>query len=93
MPLLFLGRIGQAASGTILWVVGFATLSDTVGAKQMGMTTGILTAFVSLGTSAGPMLAGVLLEKVGYWSAWTSAIAIVSVSTLQVRPKYDLIIR
>ncbi|KAK4691378.1 hypothetical protein P7C71_g5608, partial [Lecanoromycetidae sp. Uapishka_2] len=93
LPLLFLGRIAQAASGTILWVVGFATMADTVGANQMGMTIGIVTAFVSLGTSAGPMLAGVLLEKVGYWPAWASAIAVLLVdiamrTAMIENPKY-----
>lgn len=80
LPLLFFGRIMQAVSGTILWVVGFATLADTVGAHRMGMAIGIITAFVSLGTSAGPMVAGVLLEKVGYWSAWATTFAMLAVN-------------
>lgn len=87
MPLLFIARIGQAVSGTTLWIVGFATLADTVGVEHMGVTVGIITSFASAGTFAGPMIAGVLLEKVGYWHAWASAIAVVRQLVLCAKPE------
>lgn len=43
----------------------------------MGVTVGVVASFTSAGTLAGPMFAGVLLEKLGYWYAWASAIAVV----------------
>lgn len=67
----------QAVSGMVLWIVGFATLADTVGTENMGKATGITTAAVSAGFIAGPMMAGILVEKVGYWPAWSVAMSIV----------------
>ena len=67
-----------------LWIVGFATLADTVGAEHMGVTIGLVHSFTSVGTFAGPMIAGVLLEKVGYWQAWASTIAVVRLLILCV---------
>ena len=43
----------------------------------MGVTLGLVNSFTSVGTFAGPMFAGMLLEKVGYWQAWASTIAVV----------------
>ncbi|MCJ1463352.1 hypothetical protein MMC07_001959 [Pseudocyphellaria aurata] len=63
----------------VLWIVGFATLADTVGTENMGKATGITTAAVSAGFLTGPMMAGILVEKVGYWPAWSVSLLILVV--------------
>jgi MFS family permease len=82
VPLLFIGRALQAICGTILWVVGFATLADTVGQDSMGKTVGLGAGVISAGVFTGPMLAGWLNEMVGYWPAWLSALAMVRIFKL-----------
>lgn len=62
----------------VIWIVGYATMADTVGAENMGKATGITNAAISAGLLAGPMMAGLLVETVGYWPAWSSSIFIVS---------------
>lgn len=63
-----------------LWIVGYATMADTVGTKNIGKATGITTAAVSAGTLAGAMMAGILVDTVGYWPAWSLSILVVSFS-------------
>lgn len=48
----------------------------------MGVTLGVVNSFTGVGTFAGPMIAGLLLEKVGYWQAWASTIAVVRLLVL-----------
>lgn len=62
----------------VIWNVGYATLADTVGTENIGKATGITTAAASAGLLAGPMMAGILVETVGYWQAWFFSIFIVS---------------
>lgn len=64
----------------VLWIVGCATMADTVGTENMGKATGITTAAVSAGSLAGPMMAGILVETVGYWQAWSLSILVVGFS-------------
>lgn len=61
----------------VLWIVGLATMADTVGSKNMGRATGITSAAVSAGSLAGPMMAGILVKTVGYWQAWSLSILVV----------------
>jgi MFS family permease len=79
-------------SGTILWVVGFSTLADTVGQDSMGKTVGLGAGVISAGVLTGPMLAGWLNEMVGYWPAWLSALAIVRVFQTMPCVIYHLLI-
>ncbi|MCJ1260378.1 hypothetical protein MMC22_000238 [Lobaria immixta] len=79
LPLFFFARLLQAISGMVLWIVGCATMADIVGTENMGKATGITTAAVSAGSLAGPMMAGILVETVGYWQAWSLSILVLVV--------------
>lgn len=64
-------------------MVGFATIADTVPTEKLGTTFGIITPFMNAGAFAGPMVSGILLQTVGYWATWSTAIAVVSCPGLQ----------
>ncbi|KAJ5365508.1 hypothetical protein N7517_008394 [Penicillium concentricum] len=74
---LFTGRLIQSVASTGLWVVGFATLADNVPADQLGKMYGFVTVAIGVGTSGGPLVAGVLFDIGGYWVAWSSVLFII----------------
>lgn len=71
VPGIFVGRTLQAIGGTAAWIVGYATLRDTIHGKDMGKVFGLVNSFVSAGALSGPAVAGSLLELVGYWVTWS----------------------
>ncbi|KNG89003.1 hypothetical protein ANOM_002422 [Aspergillus nomiae NRRL 13137] len=73
---LFIGRILQAVSGSATWIVGFATLTDNVGLDHMGKALGTAMTFVTAGQLSGPLVAGALLELVGYWPTWSAPLLV-----------------
>ncbi|KAJ5325296.1 uncharacterized protein N7506_008398, partial [Penicillium brevicompactum] len=79
---LFAGRLIQSFASTSVWVVGFSTLADHVPANQIGRMYGFVTVAVAIGTSAGPLVSGVLFDLGGYWVAWSSVLFIVIVDVI-----------
>ncbi|GIJ99492.1 hypothetical protein Aspvir_001624 [Aspergillus viridinutans] len=76
---IFIGRFIQAIASSFMWVVGYATIADSVDSKRLGMIYGIISVAAAVGLSAGPMVSGVLFKIGGYWTAWASAFAILLV--------------
>ncbi|KAF3136172.1 hypothetical protein TWF703_005817 [Orbilia oligospora] len=76
---VFLGRIIQGVGGTAAWIVGFATLRDSIHGSNMGKAAGLIQGFVSVGALSGPAVAGLLLELTGYWITWGSALLLLVV--------------
>lgn len=74
---LFTGRLVQSVASTGLWVVGFATLAENVPAEQLGKIYGFVTIAIGVGTSGGPLVAGVLFDLGGYWVAWSSVLFVI----------------
>ncbi|KAJ5498750.1 hypothetical protein N7453_007801 [Penicillium expansum] len=74
---LFAGRLVQSLASTGLWVVGFATLAENVPADQLGRMYGFVTIAIGVGTSGGPLVAGVLFDVCGYWVAWSSVLFVI----------------
>ncbi|KAB8271470.1 major facilitator superfamily domain-containing protein [Aspergillus minisclerotigenes] len=70
VPLILIGRALQAIGGTTAWIVGLATLRDSINGKDMGKAFGLVHSFVSVGALSGPAVAGLLLEAAGYWWTW-----------------------
>lgn len=68
---LLLGRILQAIAGSAAWIICLAMLTDNAGDKGVGKMMGLSMSFIMTGTVGGPMVAGVLLEWLGYWPAWS----------------------
>lgn len=82
MPCIVVGRSIQAIGGNAAWIVGLATIADTVGQENTGKTMGAVSSFFVSGLLFGPMLSGTLLESVGYWPTWMVAIAVLLMDML-----------
>ena len=76
---MYIGRILQGVSGTGAWIVGFAMLTDAAGSKHVGKALGFAGSFITAGIITGPAIAGVLLEFLGYWPAWSVPMALLIV--------------
>ncbi|OJJ33487.1 hypothetical protein ASPWEDRAFT_115097 [Aspergillus wentii DTO 134E9] len=77
LPGVFVGRFLQAVGGTAAWIVGFATLRDTIEAKDIGKTFGLVNSFVGAGALSGPAVAGLLLQLAGYWVTWGTVLVVI----------------
>lgn len=73
--ILFVSRALQASASTVMWVVSYAIIADTIPTEHLGKTYGAVSMALSAGTSMGPMISGILLEIGGYWTAWSSSFA------------------
>lgn len=82
VPCIVVGRSIQAIGGNAAWIVGLATIADTVGQENTGKTMGAVSSFFVSGLLFGPMLSGTLLESVGYWPTWIVAIAVLVIDML-----------
>ncbi|KAF9888186.1 hypothetical protein FE257_009181 [Aspergillus nanangensis] len=71
LTVLFAGRILQGIAGTVVWIVGLASIAATVSPDRIGTTMGVAMSFVNAGTISGPMASGLLLEWSGYWATWS----------------------
>lgn len=58
-------------------MVGLATLADNVPAGELGKMYGFVTIAIGVGTSGGPLVAGVLFDVGGYWVAWSSVLFVI----------------
>lgn len=51
-------------------------LTDAAGSKHVGKALGFAGSFITAGIIMGPAIAGVLLELLGYWPAWSVPLAL-----------------
>ncbi|KAJ5676860.1 uncharacterized protein N7477_002493 [Penicillium maclennaniae] len=70
---LFVGRFFQCLASNALWIVGMATMAENIGSEHMGKIAGLSSTLTAAGTTAGPVVAGLLFEVGGYWCAWAGA--------------------
>lgn len=80
--ILLVGRAIQAIGGNAAWIVGLATLSETVGEEYIGTTLGAMSSFFTSGFLFGPMASGILLPFFGYRITWMVAIAVLGVDMM-----------
>ncbi|KAB8231381.1 MFS general substrate transporter [Aspergillus alliaceus] len=73
---LYLGRVIQGVAGSASWIVGYATLADNVRQEDMGKAMGLTMSFSLLGIVTGPLISGILLQLLGYWTAWTAPLVV-----------------
>jgi MFS family permease len=57
-------------------------MAENLGSKHMGKISGLTTTLTAAGTTAGPVLAGLLFELGGYWCAWLGAAAFLLVDII-----------
>ncbi|RAH68526.1 MFS transporter [Aspergillus aculeatinus CBS 121060] len=79
VTIIFVARFFQAIADNCMWIGGLAVIGRTFPAHNFGKVMSVLSVTVAVGTSAGPVLSGILLEKGGYWVAWSSAFAVLVV--------------
>ena len=82
MPISLVGRGIQAIGGNAAWIVGLATLAETVGQDNTGKTLGLMSSIFGSGILVGPMTSGILLPLVGYWITWLVAISVLVVDMI-----------
>lgn len=73
MPVILFARFIQAIADNSMWIAGLAMITDIVPSHHFGQIMAFLSVAVCVGTSACPIIAGLLFEKCGYWAAWSSA--------------------
>ncbi|KOS37393.1 hypothetical protein ACN38_g11818 [Penicillium nordicum] len=76
---LFLGRAVQGIAGSAVWIIGFATVADTVSPNNMGSAMGLMMSFANSGTISGPAISGLLYESVGYWVLWSIPLLVLTI--------------
>ncbi|PLB38484.1 putative MFS transporter [Aspergillus candidus] len=79
LTVLFAGRVLQGVAGSVVWIVGLATIADTVEQDAIGTSMGFAMSFVNAGMISGPMTAGLLLELVGYWATWSVPLLVLGI--------------
>ncbi|KAJ5800087.1 uncharacterized protein N7518_002155 [Penicillium psychrosexuale] len=79
LAVLFVGRVMQGIAGSSVWIVGLATVADTVGGDNMGKVEGLMMSFIYTGLIGGPSISGLLLELVGYWPTWSLPLLLLTI--------------
>ncbi|KHN97970.1 Major facilitator superfamily domain, general substrate transporter [Metarhizium album ARSEF 1941] len=80
LSVIYIGRVLQSIGATAAWIVGVATLRDSVDAEHMGKAFGLLYSCISTGELLGPAISGVLLTLAGYWMAWGSVFVVMTLN-------------
>lgn len=71
------GRLFQGAASAVVWVVGNALVSDTVGKDGIGKAIGYTTMACCIGLSAGPLVGGVVYQHGGYYAVFAIAFGLI----------------
>ncbi|RDW78928.1 MFS transporter [Aspergillus mulundensis] len=77
-----LGRILQGASAAVTWTVGLALLTDTVDKERLGESLGYMSMGTMAGTTAGPLLGGIIYQLGGYHAVFGAVIALIAVDAI-----------
>jgi MFS family permease len=80
--MLFLGRMMQGIAGSAVWIVGFATIADTMTPDRVGFGMSFMLSFANSGTIGGPMISGLLLETTGYWATWSVPLLVLTIDLI-----------
>ncbi|KAJ5971872.1 uncharacterized protein N7479_001790 [Penicillium vulpinum] len=79
VPMLLLGRVMQGIAGSAVWIVGFATVADTISPSHIGFALSMMMSCANTGTISGPSIAGLLLEATGYWITWSVPLLVLTI--------------
>lgn len=80
--MLFISRFIQALASSSVFVLGLSTVHGSVPSNQLGKTLGLVTIAISVGTTGGTMVAGMLLELVGYWATWSVPYVLIAIDAI-----------
>jgi MFS family permease len=82
VPVLFFGRVIQGIFGNAVWIIGYATIADTVGSDNRSRAISTISAFFISGLLVGPMVSGTLIGLIGYWPTWLTAILVLVIDMI-----------
>ncbi|OKL58641.1 hypothetical protein UA08_06326 [Talaromyces atroroseus] len=82
VSVLICGRIILAIGGNAAWIIGLATVADTVGSDNTAKTLGAVSTVYTSGLLIGPMVSGWILPLFGYWPTWSTAILVLVIDML-----------
>ncbi|KAM3073024.1 hypothetical protein ACMFMG_008742 [Clarireedia jacksonii] len=82
IPILIIGRVIQGIAGSAVWIIGFATVSDTLSRDDIGFGTSLMISFANVGTVSGPTVSGLLIETAGYWAMWSIPLIVLTIDLL-----------
>ena len=71
------GRLFQGAASAVVWVVGNALVTDTVGKDGSGKAIGYTTMACCIGLLAGPLVGGVVYQHGGYYAVFGIAFGLI----------------
>ncbi len=75
--ILVISRALQGASAAVIWVVGLALLSDTMGASSTGGAMGWPGIGRFIGSLFGPSLGGIVYDFAGHYAVFAMAFAVI----------------
>ncbi|GAA5859798.1 hypothetical protein JCM8547_007033 [Rhodosporidiobolus lusitaniae] len=79
---MIVSRILQGFSGTMLWTIGLALVTDSVPEKRVGIVLGYVMLGFSLGQSIGPPVGGTMYARLGYRAPFIFSIILVAFDML-----------
>ena len=82
IALLVVGRMLQGGSASVVWVVGLALMSDSVGENEAGKAMGYVTLSYSLGILVAPLLGGVVYARAGYYAVFGMIFAVIGLDII-----------
>ncbi|GAA5856359.1 hypothetical protein JCM9279_005738 [Rhodotorula babjevae] len=77
--LMVVARVLQGFSGTVLWTIGLALVTDSVPEERLGSVLGYVMVGFSCGQAIGPPVGGVLYERLGYRAPFIFSIVLVAI--------------
>jgi MFS family permease len=77
MILLILARGLQGFSAAGVWVVGLAIVADNVTPERVGEAMGQTTIGMTWGFLLGPMIGGIMYEKLGFYGTFMIPVALI----------------
>lgn len=82
LALWAVGRVLQGISAAVTWTVGLALLVDTVEKEHLGQTLGYMSTGMMIGTTAGPLLGGIIYQVGGYHSVFAAVFALIAIDVV-----------
>lgn len=76
---MVLARVLQGCSAAVVWIVGLALIADTVEKDEIGQAMGYVFLAMSLGILLGPVLGGILFEKLGYNAVYVLVYCLIAI--------------
>ena len=77
-----IARALQGLSGALVWVSGFALLTEYVEAKNVGWAMGITSVMLGAGELLGPVIGGVMYDHAGHFAVLGLVCAILGVDMI-----------